>query len=274
MTLAADPGARVALDPALRIPEALRRTHAGWRWDLIHNEVPEVATWRLARPDGEARYLKLARPHGWPAVRDEAERTRWARTFLNVPEVLAAGRGSDVEWMLTRALPGRPATDPTWTARPQETVQRLARALRRFHEAPASACPFRFTLDDALAHARARLRSGAIVPGRDFHPEFAHLSAADALERLWRTRPATEAAVVCHGDFCLPNVVLTESGDAGFVDLGELGVADPWWDLAVATWSLDWNLGPGYETLFLDTYGAAPDPARRTFYRLLYDVVS
>jgi kanamycin kinase len=28
-----------------------------------------------------------------------------------------------------------------------------------------------------------------------------------------------------------------------------------WWDLAIATWSLNWDYGAGWEELFLDTYG-------------------
>jgi kanamycin kinase len=59
----------------------------------------------------------------------------------------------------------------------------------------------------------------------------------------------------------------------GYVDLGELGVADRWWDLAVATWSLTWNLGPSFEELFLAQYGADADAQRTEFYRLMYDLV-
>ena len=51
-------------------------------------------------------------------------------------------------------------------------------------------------------------------------------------------------------------------------------MADRWWDLAVATWSVTWNLGPGYEALFLEEYGVGRDDRRVAFYRLLYDVVS
>jgi kanamycin kinase len=80
--------------------------------------------------------------------------------------------------------------------------------------------------------------------------------------------------VVCHGDYCLPNILIESGIPTGFLDLGELGVADRWWDLAVATWSVTWNLGPGYEGLFLEEYGVQRDPAREEFYRLLYDVAS
>jgi kanamycin kinase len=54
----------------------------------------------------------------------------------------------------------------------------------------------------------------------------------------------------------------------GCADLGDLGVADRWADLAVATW----NYGPGWETPLLDAYGIAPDPARTCYYRLLWDL--
>jgi kanamycin kinase len=42
----------------------------------------------------------------------------------------------------------------------------------------------------------------------------------------------------------------------------------------VASWSITWNLGPGWEDLFLRSYGTNRDPGRVAFYRLLYDLVS
>lgn len=102
-------------------------------------------------------------------------------------------------------------------------------------------------MDTALAHAQARVRAGLVDPEQDFHPEHAHLGPRDALAALQRLRPRVAAhdLVVCQGDSVCgtswsvrPAVV---SGPGG------LGVADRWWDLAVATWSLTWNLGSGWE---------------------------
>jgi len=41
--------------------------------------------------------------------------------------------------------------------------------------------------------------------------------------------------------------------------LGALGVADRWADLAVATWSLEWNYGPGWQSVLLEAYGVESD---------------
>lgn len=57
-------------------------------------------------------------------------------------------------------------------------------------------------------------------------------------------------------------------------DSGNLGVADRWADLAVATLSLQWNF-PDYpgqvrDDEFFAAYGVAPDPARIDYYRRLW----
>jgi kanamycin kinase len=49
-------------------------------------------------------------------------------------------------------------------------------------------------------------------------------------------------------------------------------VGDRWSDLAVATWSLSWNFGPGWEDTLLEAYGVDPDPVRTAYYRLLWDL--
>jgi len=55
------------------------------------------------------------------------------------------------------------------------------------------------------------------------------------------------------------------------VDLGALGVADLWADLAIAAWSTEWNYGPGYEDTVYEAYGVPRDDARIDYYRRLWD---
>jgi len=261
--------------PSPPIPEALLAAHSGWRTEVAYQSFPAVITYRLTNPGADTRYLKVAELGCFPTLASEADRMRWARSHLPVPLVVDHGADERVQWLLTEALPGADGTAERWRPDPEIVVERLAKGLRRFHEAPVSECPFDFTLDSALTLARDRLGAGLIEPARDFHPEFAHLSAAQALRFLSEERPRSEDLVVCHGDYCAPNVLLEEEkGVTGFVDLGELGVADRWWDLAVATWSVTWNFGPGLEERFLAEYGVPRDPQRTEYYRLLYDVVS
>lgn len=87
--------------------------------------------------------------------------------------------------------------------------------------------------------------------------------------------PPVDELVVCHGDACAPNTLLDQYGRCtGHVDLGSLGIADRWADLAVATWSTTWNYGEGWQTPLLDAYGIGVDVERTRYYRLLWDLSS
>lgn len=79
---------------------------------------------------------------------------------------------------------------------------------------------------------------------------------------------------MCHGDYCFPNMLLQHGRVTGYLDLGELGLADRWWDIAVGAWSVTWNVDPALEPLFYEAYGIEPDPERIRFYRLMYDLAS
>jgi kanamycin kinase len=195
-----------------------------------------------------AEFVKVYPAQHAPLLAAEATRLRWAAGFTAVPRVLATGPG----WLHTAALPGRSAVDPHWIARPLDAARAIGAGLRLLHDAlPVDRCPF---------------GTPVWVP--------AHTPPADRL-------------VVCHGDACAPNTLVGDDGRCtGHVDLGDLGVADRWSDLAVATMSLAWNFGSGdgvppaaggersepgrispHENALLEAYGVAPDHDRIAYYR-------
>lgn len=238
-----------------------------WFIDLDDLAVPEwvgsIAEGRAVEPvwrneDGGVTYsfgagesyLKVQLPGiDW---QPDAERLRltWVAPFVPAPRVLAHGVRGAEHWLLTAGLPGRSAVDLPWRDRPTSTVPQLGRALRRFHDTvPVADCPFDWSVGYRVQHY-----------GLD-----------DAFVRL---TPALDA-VVCHGDACNPNFLLADDGAfSGYVDLGGLGVADRWADLAPALLSLGWNFGPGLEQSFLDAYGVDLDEQKLAFYTALWNGVS
>ncbi|SEH57404.1 kanamycin kinase [Mycolicibacterium rutilum] len=141
-------------------------------------------------------------------------------------------------WLHTARLPGLSAVDPRFADQPRVAARAIGVGLRRLHDAlPVDDCPF---------------GAPSWVP-------------PDA--------PPADHLVVCHGDACSPNTLLDDDGAfCGHVDLG---VADRWADLAVATVSLDWNFpteGPGgFQEVLLDAYGVAADTDRIAYYRRAWD---
>ena len=246
----------------------------GWGATIAWSFVPEKVTWRLLAPDGEIRFLKVCCLGQQVSLAGERDRIVWAAPHLPVPQVLDYGADSEHEWLLTSGLPGVDATEHPLRADPARLVPLLADGLRRFHALSIDSCPFDSRAAAMVRIAQGRVKRGLIDAQRDFHVEHGALSVEAALAQLMHLVPEQEDLVVCHGDYCLPNAMINDGRVSGHVDLGELGVADRWWDLAIATWSVTWNLGPGWEDLFLESYGVERDPNKVAFHRLLYDLVS
>ncbi|WP_329331147.1 aminoglycoside 3'-phosphotransferase [Streptomyces sp. NBC_01454] len=208
-------------------------------------------TFQLGTGDGRL-FAKWAPAGSGLDLAAELTRLNWAGRCTPVPRVLDHGADEDGTWLVTHGLPGESAVSPRWTADPGTAVRALGVGLRALHERlPVADCPFSWSVADRLERARY---AGIDVPAE-------------------MTEPVTDRLVVCHGDPCAPNTLLREDGSwSGHVDLGALGVADRWADLAVATWSTEWNYGPGWDNTLLDAYGIAPDPERTGFYRRLWDL--
>lgn len=203
----------------------------------------------------------------------EVARLRWAARFTVVPRVLGEGADSTGSWIITHGLPGRSAVDDRWKCDPGTAVRAIGSGLRSLHDVlPVAECPFGWSAEQRLESARSRAAAGRTSPG-EWHQDLQHFGTVErALEVLSDTPPA-DRLVVCHGDACAPNTLIGDDGAwSGHVDLGTLGVADRWADLAVATWSTQWNYGPGWEAPLLEAYGVDPDPERTTYYRLLWDL--
>jgi kanamycin kinase len=228
-------------------------------------------TVRLEEPQeapGASSYLKWVAPGAaCPDPLAEADRLVWADSFTAVPRALEAGRDRYGSWLLTAAVEvdGAVATsaiEPRWQGLAARSAIAIGVGLRRFHDAlPTDTCPFVRT---------ARLRVAALTTGPTAPPTAAERATIAA---ALGNPPPVDRLVVCHGDATVPNTLLDRVGRfAAHVDVGDLGVADRWSDIAVTTRSVTRRYGAGLEPLVLAAYGVAPDPERTTYYRALWDV--
>jgi aminoglycoside phosphotransferase len=207
---------------------------------------------------------------------DEAARLQWlAGHGIPVPEVVALGAGDAIEWVVTRALPGRPAArrwkpDERW-----RVIEVVAEAVRMIHALPVEQCPFERRLADLIHQARVSNDLGAF-DGDDVDPQHLGLSAQELWDKFDALAvPPENDLVVCHGDLCLDNV-LVDPGSltlAGIIDVDRAGVADRWTDLALALYNIGhddvWGYGPAHAEYFLERYDIAADQYKVTYFQLL-----
>lgn len=255
----------------IAVPNVALRRGAGRDVTLVwRNEVGGL-TFELDGPDG-ATFLKWQPVGAGPDLRHERDRLTWAGRFIAVPRVLELGSDAEGAWMVTAALPGSSAVSDRWLREPATAVRAIGEGLRALHDRlPVACCPFRWSADERVADAQRRVGAGLVEPAR-WHPDHHGLSVGEALA-LVADPPSVDTLVVCHGDACSPNTLIADDGHcSGHVDLGALGAADRWADLAVAGWSVGWNYGPAWEPLLLSAYGVEPDGERIRYYRLLWDL--
>lgn len=237
-------------DPDEPIPAAIRRLSAGAPVTPVWaNELGGVAFRIETVP---ARFAKWAPAGSDLDLAAEEDRLRWAHRYATVPRVLDSGADASGSWMITAAVAGENAISDRWKADPERAVRVVGAALRRLHDSlPVAECPFDWSIQTRLERAR---RVGARA------------------EKMVANAPPIDQLVVCHGDPCMPNTLIDTDGNfAGHVDLGELGVADRWADLAVGRQNTVGNYGPGFEDAYLEAYGVEPDHERLRFYQALWD---
>lgn len=256
---------------AVEIPAAVRSLAAGYELRAVwENEVGGLTFEATNGPD--RRFVKWAPTEGGVDLHDEATRLSWAATFTPVPRVLDCGGDETGTWLMTEAVPGESAVSERWKDAPQVAVAAIGEGLRALHDAlPVARCPFSWSADDRLTDVQRRAALGMLDPAK-WHVEHRGLTVDHALGVLAEI-PPIDHVVVCHGDACAPNTLLSGDGRwSGHVDLGAMGVADRWSDLAIATWSTQWNYGQGLEDGLLAAYGIEADSVRIGYYRLLWDL--
>ncbi|MEV0292776.1 phosphotransferase [Nocardia sp. NPDC050710] len=198
-----------------------------------------------------------------PRAVAEHERLTWLRGYgIRLPEI--AVFEADVLVLADAAAASLAAAGDS--AEVGQSVGRaLGALLRRLHEIPIAECPFDGRLDITLAQARRHVLEGLVDPD-DFDDDHHGLTPEQVLRRLHDDRPDESDLVVAHGDFTPPNVL---EGDI-LLDVGGLGVADRYRDIALAERDLREDFGDDAVRAFFAAYGLdAPDQRRMDYYRLL-----
>ncbi|MBU7597914.1 APH(3'') family aminoglycoside O-phosphotransferase [Streptomyces sp. P38-E01] len=247
---------------------------AGEEWERV--EAGESGA-RVLRSTKGDRYAKCVPPSSAAELEGERDRLVWLGSQdVPGPRVLDWRSGDTGACLVTSAVAG--VTADRLSARELNGAWAgIADTVRGLHGLPAAECPFRRSLETVVDLAAEVVGRDAVNP--DFLPvEQQRSPPRELLARIRRELPerlAQETAdtVVCHGDLCLPNIVVDPRSltVSGLIDLGRLGTADRHSDLALLlansreTWP-DEGRAADADRAFADRYGLVPDPERLRFH--------
>ena len=220
--------------------------------------------------DDYVLYLKTQAISEYFSFDHEVQILQWLYEKLPVPEVVEYAKGLEREYILLSEIPGENCVEAMKTLDHKEIIFLLATGLRTIHSLDISACPFNERIDEKLKKAQYNIDNN-LVDEDDFDEGRRGITtSSEILLCLHNTRPPENSLVFSHGDYCLPNILIQHNKVNGFIDLDRAGISDRNNDLAIASRSIQYNLGDDYEKLFFEYYGLDHvNQAKIEYYRLM-----
>lgn len=249
---------------AAPVPTTMSAELDGYEW--ARNTVGESggAVYRLhGKPYAPNLFLKHGRDAVADDVTDEMVRLRWLANHMPVPMVAHFVRTPDEAWLLMTAMRGKTAyqvLESSPDAGPN-VVDALVRFLRRLHAIPVNACPFNSDHAFRLTRARARINAG-LIEVDDFDEEREGWTAEQVWEEMHTLLPLSPDPVVTHGDFSLDNLLIHEGEVVGCIDVGRVGIADRYQDLAIL-WNCLGEFDPSLQESLFHQYGIVDPDLRK-----------
>lgn len=214
---------------------------------------------------------------------NEYRMMRWLRGKLPVPEIYAYEEADGRSYLLMSRCRGSMACDRKYMEQPEVLCRLLADGLKKLWSVPVSDCPTDQRLSRKLEAAKYNVEHGLVDLDNvepDTFGENGFRNPEELLQWLSDHKPEEEP-VLSHGDYCLPNLFGVQDRASGYIDLGRMGVADKWCDIALCYRSLSHNVSGKYgycgdsamagydDGLLFRELGLAPDQEKLRYYRLL-----
>lgn len=206
----------------------------------------------------------------------------WLGHGIPVPSIPVYCKQNGLAYTLMTKVDGEMLCAKKNLEYPGMLITIVARGLKMLWEIDVKKCPYTTSrLDERLKAAEYRVVNGLVdvehAEPETFGPE-GFKNPKELLEWLKCNRPE-EDIVLTHGDLCLPNIFARDGSITGFIDLGRMGPADRWQDLAITIRSFERNFGGKYTDgkkiydfkpeMLIDELGIAWDEQKYRYYILL-----
>ncbi|MBN1971496.1 MAG: aminoglycoside 3'-phosphotransferase [Candidatus Delongbacteria bacterium] len=220
--------------------------------------------------DNVNAYLKVNPKNSLEKLKHEVDIMNWLNGKIPVPKVLHYDENEHYEFLLMTEIKGFPSFSEELSDK-SKTMTDLAKGLKLIHSLDISDCPFNEKIIKKCSVIEKQIEAGNIDID-DFDDENKGKKLEELFDRIKELREnMQEDLVFTHGDYCMPNILLTSNGLSGFIDLGRAGISDRYQDIALAIRSIKYNgFSQDHIDLFLSEYGITElDNRKVELYKLI-----
>lgn len=219
--------------------------------------------------ENQVYYLKIAKKG---LLTQEYNALKWLDGKLSVPKIVLFDDESENEFLITKAIPGEMVCAENYLHNPDVALKVIKKAFDNIYSVEVTNCPFDVSNNYKLSLIERNVKNG-LVKNEDLKEETLNRygSVENVLKYLIDNK-FEEELCFSHGDTSLPNIFALNNEFSGFIDVGECGVADKWFDLAICEKSIRRNYGEKYISKFYEELNIIPDRKKLDYYLLMMEL--
>ncbi|MDO5569358.1 MAG: aminoglycoside 3'-phosphotransferase [bacterium] len=203
---------------------------------------------------------------------NEYKKLKWLSTKTIVPKIILHEVIDDKEFLLTESLEGEMVCSNFYLQNPSLGIPIIIDAFDELKKVDIIDCPFNVSLDYKLNLVKYNLDNNLInIDEIDVSIKNKYKTLQGIYDYLIKNR-FDEELCFSHGDISLPNIFAKNGSFSGFIDVGDCGIADKWFDIAIATRTIIRNYGEEYLKDFYKGINIIPDKFKINYYLLMMEL--
>src|SRR5574344_2076247 len=219
--------------------------------------------------DNNTFFLKIAKSG---LLTSEYEKLIWLQGKLNVPKIVLYKKTSNTEYLITESIEGKMVCDDYYINNPDIGIEVIAQAFSQIASVPVNDCPCDVSIDYKIKLVKNNVIKNNLTE-KDLKPETLERfhTVSNLIEYLANNKFYDEKHF-SHGDTSLPNIFAVDNKFSGFIDVGECGISDKWFDMAICEKSIRRNYGEKYIERFYKKINVIPDRKKINYYLLMMEL--
>ena len=214
-------------------------------------------------------FLKIAR---LGLLTSEYEKLSWLENKLDVPKVVLYDKNNETEFLITESITGEMVCSDTYINNSKLGLKVIAQAFNKITNVDIKDCPFDVSIDYKLKLVENNVKNKLIDVSQLSQETLDRFGNLEKVLEYLQENKFYEEKCFSHGDTSLPNIFALNNKFSGFIDVGECGIADIWFDLAICEKSIKRNYGEEYVSKFYEELNIVPDREKIEYYLLMMEL--
>ncbi len=219
--------------------------------------------------ENKCYFLKIAKAG---ILTSEYEKLKWLEGKIKVPKIIIYENKNEIEYLVTESLLGEMVCSDYYLENPMLGIPIVVEAFKDIYKVDISDCPFNVALDYKLELVKSNVFNNLLDINNISEEVLKEFGSPENIYNYLVENRFEEELVFSHGDVSLPNLFTNNNSFSGFIDVGECGIADKWFDIAIAVKSIKRNFGDDAVIEFYKQLGIVEDSFKVNYYLLLMEL--